>query len=409
MTAKTLIGKAENQTTYSILFIIGLCHLLNDSLQAVIPAMFPILEKSLGLTFTQLGLIAFTLNMFASVMQPLIGMYTDKRPMPYALPIGLTSSMLGMLGLAFAPNFEMILISVLFIGLGSATFHPEGSRVAYLAAGPRRGFAQSIFQVGGNSGQALAPVITALVLVPLGQFGAIWFTFVAGLAVFFLMYIARWYSRQIIQINNQRGTKAVQKKSNAPKKAIASALIILIFVVFARSWYHSAMSNFYAFYAIDSYNLTIANAQLFIFVFLFMGAVGTFFGGPLADRFGRKNIILLSYLAPAPLALLLPFVNYWLAIVLLAIIGLFIMSSFSVTVVYAQELVPGKIGTMSGLIVGLAFGMGAIGSVALGSLIDSIGLSITMILVAGLPLLGILSFLLPSDKKIRRWYRTSTS
>src|SRR5699024_8271773 len=211
------------------------------------------------------------------------------------------------------------------------------------------------------------------------------------------------------QINNQRGTKAVQKKSNAPKKAIASALIILIFVVFARSWYHSAMSNFYAFYAIDSYNLTIANAQLFIFVFLFMGAVGTFFGGPLADRFGRKNIILLSYLAPAPLALLLPFVNYWLAIVLLAIIGLFIMSSFSVTVVYAQELVPGKIGTMSGLIVGLAFGMGAIGSVALGSLIDSIGLSITMILVAGLPLLGILSFLLPSDKKIRRWYRTSTS
>src|SRR5699024_9046900 len=155
--------------------------------------------------------------------------------------------------------------SVLFIGLGSATFHPEGSRVAYLAAGPRRGFAQSIFQVGGNSGQALAPVITALVLVPLGQFGAIWFTFVAGLAVFFLMYIARWYSRQIIQINNQRGTKAVQKKSNAPKKAIASALIILIFVVFARSWYHSAMSNFYAFYAIDSYNLTIANAQLFIF------------------------------------------------------------------------------------------------------------------------------------------------
>src|SRR5690625_5175690 len=180
--SKKLIGQAEQQTAYSILIIIGIAHLLNDSLQAVIPAMFPILERSLNLTFTQLGLIAFTLNMVASVMQPVIGMYTDKRPMPYALPIGLSSSMLGMLGLALAPNFTTILISVFFIGIGSATFHPEGSRVAYLAAGPRRGLAQSIYQVGGNSGQALAPIITALVLVPLGQFGAVWFTFVAALA-----------------------------------------------------------------------------------------------------------------------------------------------------------------------------------------------------------------------------------
>src|SRR5699024_8188446 len=194
---KKLIGKADQQTAYSILIIIGIAHLLNDSLQAVIPAMFPILEQSLGLTFTQLGLIAFTLNMVASVMQPVIGMYTDKRPKPYALPIGLTSSMIGMFALAFAPNFYMILISVFFIGIGSATFRPEGSRVAYLAAGPRRGFAQSIFQVGGNAGQALAPLITALVLVPLGQFGAIWFTLVAGLAVVFLIYIAQWYKGQL--------------------------------------------------------------------------------------------------------------------------------------------------------------------------------------------------------------------
>src|SRR5699024_351213 len=194
---KSLIGSADNQTMYSILIIIGLTHLLNDSLQAVIPAMFPILEDSLGLTFTQLGLIAFTLNMVASVMQPVIGVYTDKHPMPYALPIGLMSSMFGMLGLAFASNFGIILLSVFFIGIGSATFHPEGSRVAHLAAGPRRGFAQSIFQVGGNAGQALAPVITALVLVPLGQFGAIWFVLVAGLAVILLTYIARWYKQQI--------------------------------------------------------------------------------------------------------------------------------------------------------------------------------------------------------------------
>lgn len=404
MSSTTVIGKAEKQTTYSILVIIGLCHLLNDSLQAVIPAMFPILEKSLGLTFTQLGLIAFTLNMLASVMQPFIGMYTDKRPMPYALPIGLTSSMIGMLGLALAPNFATILISVLFIGFGSATFHPEGSRVAYLAAGPRRGFAQSIYQVGGNAGQASAPLITAIVLVPLGQFGAIWFTLVAALAVIFLTYIARWYSRELVNINKERSVKSQEKPKIAPKKAVTFALIILIFVVFARSWYHSAISNFYAFYAIDLYGLSIAQAQIFIFTFLFMGAVGTFLGGPLADRFGRKQVILFSYLIPAPLAMLLPFVNNWIAIVLLALIGLFVMSSFSVTVVYAQELVPGKIGTMSGLIVGLAFGMGAIGSVALGSLIDSIGLTITMVIASTLPLLGILSFLLPSDKKIAKWY-----
>src|SRR5690625_2768838 len=196
----SLIGTAEKQTTYSILIIIGICHLLNDSLQAVVPAMFPILEQSLGLTFTQLGLIAFTLNMVAYVMQPVVGIYTDKRPMPYALPIGLTSSMIGMFALALAPNFYTILLSVFFIGIGSATFHPEGSRVAYLAAGPRRGFAQSIFQVGGNAGQALAPVITALILVPLGQFGAIWFVLVAGLAVILLTYIARWYKQQIALI-----------------------------------------------------------------------------------------------------------------------------------------------------------------------------------------------------------------
>lgn len=400
---KSLIGRADNQTVYSILFIIGLSHLLNDSLQAVIPAMFPILERSLGLSFTQLGLIAFTLNMVASVMQPVIGMYTDKRPMPYALPIGLTSSMFGMLGLAFAPNFEMILLSVFFIGIGSATFHPEGSRVAYLAAGPRRGLAQSIFQVGGNTGQALAPVITALVLVPLGQFGAVWFTLVAGLAVIFLIYIARWYTEQLIIFAKNRTKEKIVRKKPAPKKAIRNALIVLIFLVFARSWYQSAISNFYAFYAIDSYGLTIAKSQIYIFTFLLMGAVGTFLGGPLADRFGKRNVILLSLIAPAPLAILLPFVNNVFAIILLSLIGLLIMSSFSVTVVYAQELVPGKIGTMSGLIVGLAFGMGAIGSVALGSLIDWIGLSSTMILVSFLPLFGLLTYLLPTDEKVTSW------
>src|SRR5690625_289955 len=249
-----------NKTMYNILIIIGLCHLLNDSLQAVIPAMFPILENSLGLTFTQLGFIAFTLNMVSSVMQPLVGLIADRRPMPYALPIGLTSSMIGMLGLAFAPNFWTILLSVLFIGLGSAIFHPEGSRVAFLAAGPRRGLAQSIYQVGGNTGQALAPVITALVLVPLGQFGAIWFTLIAGLAVLLLTYIARWYKQQIALIQKNQKEVPTAEKKHAPKKALTIAIVVLVFVVFVRSWYHAAILNFYSFFAIEIYNVTIAKA-----------------------------------------------------------------------------------------------------------------------------------------------------
>lgn len=405
---KAVKGKSpvqkNNQTVYSILFIIGLCHLLNDSLQAVIPAMFSILEKSLGLTFTQLGLIAFALNMVASVMQPVIGMYTDKHPLPFALPIGLTSSMLGMLGLALAPNFAMILTSVLFIGFGSAIFHPEGSRVAYLAAGPRRGLSQSIFQVGGNSGQALAPLITALVLVPMGQFGAIWFTIIAGLAVFFLIYIAKWYAAQMEVHATQKAAVIEKKPDKGISKAIKGAIIVLIFLVFARSWYVSAISNFYAFYAIDSYHLSIAESQIYIFTFLLMGAIGTFFGGPLADRFGKKTVILFSFLAPAPFALAMPHLGAISAIISLALIGFLLMASFSVSVVYAQELVPGKIGTMSGLIVGLAFGMGAIGSVALGSLIDFVGLTPTMIAISSLPLLGFLTYLLPSDEKVRQWY-----
>lgn len=395
----------SNNTVYSILFIIGACHLLNDSLQAVIPAMFPILEKSLGLTFTQLGLIAFSLNMVASIMQPIIGMYTDKRPMPFALPIGLMSSLLGMLGLAFAPNFWMILISVIFIGLGSATFHPEGSRVAYLAAGTKRGLAQSIFQVGGNTGQSLAPLITALILVPLGQVGAVWFTLVAAIAVGLLLYIANWYRRQFVTVS-EKSPKGKQNyiRRIVAKKTLIRTIIILVFVVFARSWYHSAISNFYAFYVIEQFGLTIAKAQLYLFSFLFMGAVGTFIGGPLADRFGKRNMIVISFIIPAPIALVLPYANAIFSIILLLLIGLFIMSSFSVAVVYAQELIPGKVGTMSGLIVGLAFGMGAIGSVIFGTLIDWIGLTPTMIIVSLLPLIGMFSFLLPSDRRIAKWY-----
>ena len=394
----------NNKTVYPILFIISASHLLNDSLQAVIPAMFPILEKSLDLSFTQLGLIAFTLNMIASVMQPVIGTYTDKNPKPYALPIGLTSSMIGMFALAFAPNFWTILLSVAFIGFGSATFHPEGARVAYLAAGNRRGLAQSIYQVGGNTGQALAPLITALVLVLLGQFGAIWFTLAAGLAVILLIYIARWYQNELVIEHKQKKATLPKKHTKQVSSAIKSALFLLVFLVFARSWYQGAIGNFYAFYAIDTYGISISRAQIFIFTFLILGAIGTFAGGPLADRYGRRSIIFFSLIGPAPFAIALPYVSETIALIMLGLIGLLLMLSFSVTVVYAQELVPGKIGTMSGLIVGLGFGLGAIGAVVLGGLIDYIGLLPTMVLTSFLPLIGLFALKLPTDEKVSEWH-----
>lgn len=405
-TAVVQTYKQENKTTYKILFIIALCHLLNDSIQAVVPAMFPILEQSMGLTFTQLGFIGFSLNIVSSIMQPFVGMITDRKPMPFALPIGLTFTLFGVLGLSLAPRFELIVLSVVFIGLGSAVFHPEGSRVAYMAAGPRRGLAQSIYQVGGNSGQALAPLITALILVPFGQLGAGWFTIVAALAVCFLLYIAFWYSNQLKDTNR----KPQQKKpslegSTGFHKQIRFYLLVILFLIFARSWYISGITNYYAFYAIDKYNFSIQQAQLYLFVFLVAGALGTFFGGPLADRFGKKTIIFLSMIAATPLTIIMPFVPQYLAIILLGVSGFILMSSFSVTVVYAQELVPGKIGTMAGLTVGLAFGMGALGSVVLGVLADHIGLSLTIISTGFLPLLGLLTLLLPSDQKIAEIYK----
>ena len=398
--ARTMAQNRE--TSYKILFIIGVCHLLNDSIQAIIPAMFPILEKSMGLSFTQLGLIAFALNMVSSILQPVIGMVTDKKPMPFALPIGLTFTLCGVLGLALAPAFEWIVLSVLFIGLGSAIFHPEGSRVAYLAAGSRRGLAQSIYQVGGNSGQAMAPLITALILVPLGQIGAAWFTAVAAVAVGLLLYIAFWYAKTL-ETNNALQKKP-NKKDSANQKGISKAiwfsLVLILFLIFARSWYISGMTNYYAFYTIETYSFSIKQSQIFLFTFLVAGALGTFFGGPLADRFGKKLIIFLSMIISTPLTILIPFVPPFAAFILLLLTGFILMSSFSVTVVYAQELVPGKIGTMAGLTVGLAFGMGAIGSIVIGYLADRIGISNTMILTGFLPLLGLPTLLLPTDQKV---------
>ncbi|MFD0869772.1 MFS transporter [Paenibacillus residui] len=392
-------------TLYRILFLVSLVHLFNDSIQAVFPAIYPILKDSMGLSYTKIGLLTFSLNFTASIMQPIVGAYTDSKPSPFLLPLGMVFTFAGMLTLAFAGNYTMMLLSVLLVGLGSAVFHPEGSRVSYMAAGSRRGLAQSIYQVGGNAGQALAPLMAIFIFYRLGLSGAAWFTVVAAAAIGVQMYIARWYRGYLAAHPPKpktRGSRASGLQAER-KKQITVALYLLVFLVFARSWYHAAISNYYSFYAIENFGISKETAQYFIFAFLAAGALGTLLGGPLADRFGRRNILAFSMLGSAPFAILLPFVGQVWAFVLLLLIGFIVLSSFSVSVVYAQELMPGKIGTVSGLIVGLAFGMGALGAVALGKLIDLTSISFTMIACGFLPIIGILTMLLPSDRKIREW------
>ncbi|EOO36665.1 fosmidomycin resistance protein [Bacillus cereus VD133] len=400
MQAVSQKNTVETPTIYRILFAISFGHFLNDSMQAVVPALFPILEKTMNLSYMQVGWIAFALNMTSSIMQPVFGMYSDKKPSPFLLPLGMFSSMLGMIGIAFAPNFIIVIISVLFIGLGSAVFHPEGARVAYMAAGAKRGLAQAIYQVGGNTGNSLAPIFTALIFVPLGQIGSLGFTAFAAVGIALLIFVSNWYK-------NELATGAVRRKKRAALEAenaivsthIKFVIILLVFLTFVRSWYGAGIGNFYQFYLIEHYGLSIKNAQYFVFAFMIAGVLGTFFGGPLADRFGKKNIIVFSMLGSAPLALLLPHVSLVWVVPLFLCIGFISSSSFSVIVVYAQELVPGKVGMVSGLIVGLAFGLGALGAVVLGKLADIYSLQFIMILCSCLPLIGLTSWLLPSDKK----------
>jgi len=388
-----------NNPVFPIMIAIAIAHLINDTMQSVIPAMFPILKSELGLTFTQIGLISFVLNMFASALQPIVGFVSDKKPMPYALPIGMISSFIGISILAFTTQYWVIIIAVLFLGFGSAIFHPEGSRVSFMAAGSKRGLAQSIYQVGGNSGQALAPLISAYILDIFGQRGAAFVLIATTFGILILSKIAKWYKKQLEQERLAKN-KRILVSSLPPltKKQVGVALTLLFTIIFARSFYTTNITSFYVFYLMDHYDVSLRIGQILIFTFMAFGVVGTFFGGSLSDRIGRKNVILLSVVVPMPFCLALPYVPLWAATIFLVIIGTLIMISFSVTVVYAQELVPTKIGTMAGLTTGFAFGMGAIGAIVIGVLMDHKGIDFTMLIVSLLPLLLLVAFFLPKDK-----------
>ncbi|GAB6927473.1 MFS transporter [Paenibacillus sp. JCM 10914] len=398
-------GEAGQATVYKILLAISFVHLFNDSIQSVIPAIFPILKDNLMLTFTQIGWISFAINFTSSIIQPVIGYAADRKPTPILLPIGMCFTFAGVFILAYAHTYVLVLFAVILIGLGSATFHPEGMRVAHMAAGMRKGLSQSIFQVGGNAGQSLAPLLTRYIFVPFGQFGAIGFTFVAAAGILVQSYVAKWYHDMLKAGYTFKKRTSGRSLDPARRKSILNATLVLVVLVFIRSWYGAAISSYYAFYLMDAYQIKLDNAQIYIFLFLASGAVGTFFGGPLADRFGRRNMIMFSMIGTAPIALILPFASPFWAGVLLVIGGFVLLSSFSVTVVYAQMLHPGNIGTVSGLITGFAFGMGGIGSLVLGNLSDTWGIGNVMIAIGFLPALGLLALLLPGDDKLDQWAR----
>ncbi|ULL16116.1 MFS transporter [Paenibacillus sp. H1-7] len=385
-------------TIYSVLFAISIVHLLNDAIQSVIPAMFPVLRDSLHLTFAQIGWIGFTLNMTASIIQPAIGWYTDSRPKPYLLPVGMGFTLAGIVGLAFASSYGLLLLCVVLVGIGSAVLHPESSRVAHLAGGTRKGFAQSLFQLGGNTGQAIAPVLAALIFIPLGQKSILWFSVAAITAIAVQMSISRWYGNHLHTTKRDKTAGAVPTESRLSRGAVAVAMGVLIFMLFSKFVYMASMTGYYAFYLMDKFQMTVQTAQYYLFALLIAGMAGTFMGGPLADRFGRRNTIWFSILGTAPFSIALPFANPFWSMVLCVCIGLILLSGFSVIVVYAQELLPGKVGTIAGLFFGLAFGLGGIGSALLGYLADSAGLETVIRVSAFLPLLGLLAILLPSDE-----------
>jgi FSR family fosmidomycin resistance protein-like MFS transporter len=383
------------KTVFSILLAISFSHLLNDTMQSLIPSTYPLLKRSLHLDFGQLGLITFCFQLTASLLQPFVGLYTDKRPQPYSLAAGMCFTLAGLILLSRAGTFPLVLVSVALVGIGSSIFHPEASRLAYLASGGKRGMAQSIFQLGGNAGASLGPLLAAHIVSPYGQSNIIWFGFFALLGIGVLLKTGGWYSRNLGQRSKKALTVIHESPHGLSNKRVAVALSILLILIFSKYFYMASMSSYYMFFLMDKFHISDQSAQMMLFIFLFAVAAGTLIGGPIGDRIGRKYVIWFSILGVAPFTLMLPYANLFFTGVLSVFIGLILASAFSAILVYAQELVPGKVGLIAGLFFGLAFGMGGIGAAVLGRLADKTGIYYVFRLCAFLPLLGLLTGFLP--------------
>ncbi|NIG52064.1 MFS transporter [Chitinophaga sp. Cy-1792] len=395
---KQAAEKIAQQTVFSILIALSFTHLLNDTLQSLIPAIYPLVKDSLKLSYSQVGLITLTFQMSASILQPLVGFYTDKKPQPYSLAIGMGFTLLGLVSLSMAHSFPMVLVSVALTGVGSAIFHPEASRLAHMASGGRHGMAQSLFQVGGNAGSSLGPLLAAAIIVPFGQFNVIWFSLAALLAIIVMLRISKWYMAQPKKPKVKKAAVLTDKPQLSNGKVIFSLAILLV-LIFSKYFYMASMTSYYTFYLINKFNVSVQSAQVYLFVFLFSVAAGTFIGGPVGDRIGRKYVIWISILGVAPFSLLLPHVNLAWTAILSVFIGVILSSAFSAILVYAQELVPGKVGMIAGLFFGLAFGMGGVGSALLGRLADQTNITYVYQVCAYLPLIGLLTGFLPNLEK----------
>jgi FSR family fosmidomycin resistance protein-like MFS transporter len=392
------VSSGSAAPAFAVLVGLSVAHLINDTLQSLIPAIYPIIKNSLRLDFRHIGLITLTNQLTASILQPFVGLYTDRRPQAYALAIGMTFTLTGLIVLSRAGDFSWVLLAVALVGVGSSVFHPEASRVAHLSSGGRHGFAQSLFQVGGNAGSSLGPLLAAVVVVSRGQPAVMWFAILAVCGIILLVAVGNWYRKRIVwgrrTIHVRAAASAARRPVSVRRRNIS--LAILITLVFSKYFYLACMVSYYTFFLITTFGLSVRSAQLHLFIFLGAIAAGTFLGGPIGDRFGRKLVIWISILGVAPFALALPYANlFWLA-VLSGLIGLILSSAFSAILVYAQELVPGNVGLMAGLFFGLAFGMGGIGSAVLGVLADRFGIQFVFQICSYLPLIGLLTAFLPN-------------
>lgn len=401
----TQAKRLAEETIFSILMAISFSHLLNDTIQSLIPSIYPLVKSSYHLSFSQVGLITLTFQMAASLLQPIVGFYTDKRPQPFSLAIGMAFTLIGLVLLSRATGYYFILAAVALIGIGSSVFHPEASKVAYMAAGSRRGLAQSIFQVGGNAGSSLGPLLAAMIIVPFGQANIIWFSLLALLAIVVLITVGRWYRGNMNRIKRKAKAEGSQSFPVFSRGKIATSITILLVLIFSKYFYLASMVSYYTFYLIHKFHVSVQTSQYHLFIFLAAVAAGTIIGGPVGDRFGRKYVIWFSILGVAPFTLLLPYVNLFWTTVLSVFIGVILASAFSAILVYAQELLPGKIGTISGLFFGFAFGMGGLGSALLGALADHTSIEYVYEVCAYLPLIGLLTGFLPNigmRKKVLR-------
>lgn len=385
-------------TVYSVLFTIGTCHLLNDMIQSVIPALYPLIKDKYGFTFAQIGIITLVFQATSSVLQPFVGQYADRHPQPFSLALGMGFTLVGLLSLSFSSGFLPILLSVALIGCGSAVFHPEASRVAQMASGGKKSLAQSIFQVGGNGGSAVGPLLTALIVMPFGQIAVGWFAIAAFLAAMLLMRIGRWYKLMLSEIKSHH-IKINTCTFNLSKKTVHMALWILVLMIFSKYLFNACMTSYFTFYLMEKFNLTMQQSQYCLFAYLAAFAIGTLLGGFMGDRYGRKYVILFSILGAAPFTLMMPYLNLGLTIASAIISGLIIASAFSAIVVYATDLMPDKVGMIAGIFFGLMFGLGGIGSAFFGWLADMTSIEYIFKVSTWLPLFGIVAIFLPNLRR----------